>query len=100
MKKGDYIECRDLEDLKRTLRDLSDAGYHAVRDSYNNLWICITGTPEIEYLVEARDQNGRSQKAYCDTLEEAEDAAAEFGNGYEYVDILKGYPGEWEVVNG
>lgn len=100
MKKGDYIECRDLEDLKRTLGDLSDAGYHAVRDSYSNFWVCITGTPETEYLVQAADRNGRQQNTYCSTLQEAKDARDEMAAMYEYVDILKGYPGEWEVVNG
>lgn len=99
MKKDDYIECRDYEDLKRTLRDLSDAGYHAVRDRYNNFWIRITETPETEYMVAAHNQHGM-QNNYCQTLEEAEELAEEMARYYEFVEILKGYPGEWEVVNG
>lgn len=100
MKKGDIIKCKDERDLKQTLKDLSAAGFHAVHDSvYGAPQIRITAAPETEYLVEARDQNGRYQKAYCDTLEEAEDAAAELGSAFEYVEILKGYPGEWETVS-
>lgn len=99
MKKGDIIVCSDIMDLKRTLRDLGTAGFHAVKDSGDNLSIVITGTPEIEYLVEARDHNGRGQRAYCDTMEEAEEAAAELGNSYEFVEIMKGYPGEWVSVS-
>lgn len=99
MKKGDIIQCFNEKDLRQTMKDLSAAGFHAVKDSGNNFHVRITGTPETEYLVEAHDQNGRVQKAYCDTLEEAEDAAAEYGNGYEFVEILKGYAGEWESVS-
>ena len=99
MKKGDIIRCVDQQGLRQTMRDLSAAGFHAVKDSGQNFNIVITGVPETEYLVEARDQNGRSQKAYCSTLEEAEEIAAEYGNGYEFVEILKGYAGEWESVS-
>lgn len=98
MKKGDIIRCRDSEDLKQTLRDLGLAGFHAVKDSGDNFDIVITGVPKISYVVKARD--GRSaQAAYCDTLEEAEAAAEWLGQGYEFVEILKGYPGEWETVS-
>lgn len=47
-------------------------------------------------MVAAADQNGRRQNAYCDTLEEAEEIAAEYGSQYEFVEILEGYPGEWK----
>ena len=98
MKKGDIIRCRDSEDLKQTLRDLGLAGFHAVKDSGDNFDIVITGVPKISYVVKATD--GRSaQAAYCDTLEEAEAAAEWLGQGYEFVEILKGYPGEWETVS-
>ena len=99
MKKGDIIRCHDQKDLTQTLRDLELAGFHAVKDSGDNFDIRITGVPETEYLVEARDQNGRGQKAYCYTLEEAEEIAEEFGSGCEFVEILKGYPGEWESIS-
>ena len=99
MKKGDIIRCHDQKDLRKTMEDLSAAGFHAVKDSGDNFDIRITGVPETQYLVEARDQNGRCQKAYCDTLEEAGEIAIEYGNGYEFVEILKGYPGEWETVS-
>lgn len=98
MKKGDIIQCRDQKDLRETLKDLSAAGFHAVKDSGDNFDIRITGVPETQYLVQARDQNGRCQKAYCDTLEEAGEIATEYGNDYEFVEILKGYPGEWESI--
>lgn len=98
MKLGDIIVCCNEEDLQHTMRDLSYAGFHAVKDSGRNFNIRITGVPKISYVVKARD--GRSaQAAYCDTLEEAEAAAEWLGQGYEFVEILKGYPGEWETVS-
>ena len=99
MKKGDIIQCHDQKDLRKTMKDLSAAGFHAVKDSGDNFDIRITGVPETQYLVEARDQNGRCQKAYCDTLEEAGEIATEYENGYEFVEILEGYPGEWESIS-
>lgn len=98
MKKGDIIICRDSEDLRQTMKDLSAAGFNAVKDSGDNFNIRITGVPETQYLVEARDHHGAMQRAYCDTLEEAGEIATEYENGYEFVEILKGYPGEWESV--
>lgn len=98
MKLGDIINCANEKDLKQTLRDLDLAGFHAVKDSGDNFDIRITGVPKISYVVKARD--GRSaQAAYCDTLEEAEAAAEWLGQGYEFVEILKGYPGEWETIS-
>ena len=84
--------------MKKTFEAIESGGYHAVKDSGQNFNIVITGVPETQYLVEARDQNGRCQKAYCDTLEEAGEIATEYGNSYEFVEILKGYAGEWESV--
>lgn len=98
MKKGDIVRCHDQKDLRETMRDLSAAGFHAVKDSGDNFNIRITGVPETQYLVEARDHHGAMQRAYCDTLEEAGEIATEYGNGYEFVEILKGYAGEWESV--
>jgi hypothetical protein len=98
MKLGDIINCANEKDLKQTLRDLDLAGFHAVKDSGDNFDIRITGVPKISYVVKARD--GRSaQAAYCDTLEEAEAAAERFAQGYEFVEILRGYPGEWETIS-
>lgn len=99
MKKGDIIICRDSKNLKQTLRDLDLAGFHAVKDSGDNFDIRITGVPETQYLVEARDHHGAMQRAYCDTLEEAGEIATEYGTGYEFVEILKGYAGEWETIS-
>ena len=99
MKKGDIIQCHNQKDLRETMRDLSAAGFNAVKDSGDNFDIRITGVPETQYLVEARDHHGAMQRAYCDTLEEAEGVAAEYGNGFTWVEILKGYPGEWETVS-
>lgn len=99
MKKDDIIYCLNIKDLRQTMKDLTAAGYHAVRDSGDNFSIRITGVPETQYLVEARSQNTGVQKAYCDTLEEAEEAAEEFGRVYQWVQIMKGYAGEWEIVS-
>lgn len=98
MKKGDIIKCHDQKDLRETMRDLSAASFHAVKDSGDNFDIRITGVPETQYIVEARSEVGGVLRTYCDTLEEAEAAAEWLGQGYEFVEILKGYAGEWESV--
>lgn len=98
MREGDILVCCNEEDLQKVMQDLSYAGFRAVRESGRNFNLRITGVPKTEYLVEARDQNDRCQKAYCDTLEEAGKIATEYGNSYEFVEILKGYAGEWESV--
>ena len=99
MKEGDILVCCNEEDLQRTMQNLSYAGFRAVRESGRNFNLRITGVPKISYVVKARA--GRSARAaYYDTLEEAEAAAAEWlGQGYEFVEILKGYPGEWETIS-
>lgn len=51
MKKGDIIQCHDQKDLRETMRDLSAAGFNAVKDSGDNFDIRITGVPETQYLV-------------------------------------------------
>ena len=99
MKQGDVITCRDEKDLKQTLRDLSLAGFHAVHDSGTGHNLRITGVPETEYLVEAWNQSGRLQRAYCADLEEAEEIASELRKAYLFVEILSGYPGEYETVS-
>ena len=53
-----------------------------------------------KYVVTARDQFGSCQNAYCDTMEEADEAAELFGEGYEFVEVLKNVgPGKWESVS-
>lgn len=100
MKIDDIIQLGSEEELKKVLQDLGNAGFHAVRDSvYSKYHIRITGVPEEEFLVQARDQNGRQQKAYCVSLEEAEEIAEEYGMQYEFVETLRGYAGEWETVS-
>ena len=99
MKKGDIIRCRDQKDLLQTQKDLELAGFHAVVSYDGAYTLRITGVPETQYIVEAWDHNGGHQKAYCDTLEEAEAAAEWLGQGYGFVEILKGYPGEWETIS-
>lgn len=97
MKLGDTIKCKDAKDLLQTRKDLELAGFHAVVSYDGAYTLRITGVPKTVYVVKARD--GRSaQAAYCDTLEEAEATAEWLGQGYEFVEILKGYPGEWESV--
>lgn len=100
MKLGDVIDCANEEDLKQTLRDLGLAGFHVVHDSaYGRHALRITGVPETQYLVQARSEGGGVQRAYCDTLEDAMDIAGEYyGTSFQWVEILKGYPGEWETV--
>lgn len=97
MRKYDTIRCSSKEEVRAILRDLGLAGFHAVVGG-GSLIITITGVPDTSYVVQAADQNGRQQKAYCDTYEEAEEIAAEYGSQYEFVEILEGYPGEWKVV--
>lgn len=98
MKKGDTIVCKNEDDLQKTMRDLNYAGFHAVKDSGRNFNIRITGVPETQYLVQARSEGGSVQRAYCDTLEEAGHIAAEYARSFQWVEILKGYAGEWESV--
>lgn len=99
MKLGDMIKCSGEKDVRQMLKDLDAAGFHAVVMDYNMNWIRITSVPETEYMVAAHNQHGM-QNNYCQTLEEAEELAEEMARYYEFVEILKGYPGEWEVVNG
>ena len=99
MKLGDMIKCSDTKDLLQTLKDLELSGFHAVVSYSGTYTLRITSVPETEYLVAAHDQHGM-QNNYCETLEEAEERAEVMARCYEFVEILKGYPGEWEVVNG
>lgn len=99
MKAGDMIKCKDAKDLLQTQKDLELAGFHAVV-SYDGVYtLRITDVPETEYLVVAHDPR-RAQHNYCETLEEAKGLADEMLScGYGIIEILKGYPGEWELVS-
>lgn len=99
MKKGEIIHCHNEKDLKQMLRDLDIAGFGAVVMGVNTFDVRITSVPDTEYLVQGFSNGGAKQSAYCDTLEEAEEVAFELGNQYEFVEISKGYPGEWETVS-
>lgn len=99
MKLGDIFVCCNEEDLRKTMQDLSYAGFHAVRAGGRNFNIRITGVQETQYLVQARSEGGSVQRAYCDTLEEAGGIAAEYARSFQWVEILKGYRGEWETVS-
>ena len=98
MKLGDLIRCSDTKDLLQTQKDLELAGFRAVVSYSGTYTLRITSVPETEYLVAAHDQHG-TQNNYCETLEEAEELAEEIARCYVFVEILKGYPGEWESVS-
>ena len=51
------------------------------------------------YLVQGCSQRFCVQKEYCDTLEDAIEQAGELGNYYEFVEVLYGWPGHWELLN-
>ena len=99
MKAGDTIKCKDAKDLLQTQKDLELAGFHAVVSYDGAYTLRITGAPETQYLVEARSEVGGVLRTFCDTLEEAEEiAAGYYGSSFQWVEILRGYPGEWESV--
>ena len=50
------------------------------------------------YMVQSFSRFG-TNKFYCDTLEDAQDAAADMGNYAEFVEICYGWPGHWEEVH-
>ena len=97
MKKNDVIRCKSKEDVRQTMRDLSLAGFHAVAGGSNGLTITITEVPETRYMVQARD-GADVRKAYCDTKEEADYIYEKYTQEFEFVEMLEGYPGEWESI--
>lgn len=97
MKKNDVIYCKSKEDVRQTMRDLSLAGFHTVAGGSDGLVITITGVPETQYLVQARD-GANVRKAYCDTKEEADYIYEKYAQEFEFVEMLEGYPGEWESI--
>lgn len=97
MKKNDVIRCASKADVRQTMQDLSLAGFHAVAGGSDGLVITITGVPETQYLVQARD-GANVRKAYCDTKEEADYIYEKYAQEFEFVEMLEGYPGEWESI--
>lgn len=99
MKPGEIIQCRDEKDLKQMLQDLDLAGFHAVVMDCNSNCIRITAAPDREYLVQAWNPvPGESLQTHCGTLQEAGLIADEYRQHFENVEILQGYPGEWESM--
>lgn len=95
MKKYETIRCKDRDEVRQVLRDLSTAGFHAVADGRDGLTVTITEVPETEYLLQVWSQ-GKTRHCRCETLEEAKEIACIFlESGYEYAEICEGYPGEW-----
>lgn len=97
MKLHDTILCASHAEVRQLLHDLSLAGFHAVAGGGNGLTITITGVPDTEWLVQARE-GGATQKVYCVTREEAEDIYEELCRGYVFVEMLEGYAGEWQSI--
>lgn len=97
MKKNDVIRCKSKEDVRQMMQDLSLAGFHAVVGGSDGLTITITGVPDTRYLVQARD-GADVRKAYCDTKEEADYIYEKYTQEFEFVEMLEGYPGEWESI--
>ena len=97
MKKNDVIHCASKEDVRQMMQDLNLAGFHAVAGGSNGLTITITEVPETQYMVRART-GGDIRKAYCDTKEEADYIYEKYTQEFEFVEMLEGYPGEWESI--
>ena len=97
MKKNDTIRCTSKEDVRQMMQDLNLAGFHAVAGGSDGLIITITEVPETRYLVQARD-GASVRKAYCDTKEEADYIYEKYAQEFEFVEMLEGYPGEWESI--
>lgn len=103
MKKDDIIDCANEKDVAQMLRDLELAGFRAVRDRcFGRYALRITDVPETRYIVQATDKRydryANTLTAYCETLEEAEEIAEDYEKAYRWVEILRGYPGEWESI--
>lgn len=97
MKKNDVIYCKSKEDVRQMMQDLSLAGFHAVAGGSDGRTITITEVPETRYLVQARD-GADVRRAYCDTKEEADYIYEKYTQEFEFVEMLEGYPGEWESI--
>ena len=97
MKKNDVIYCASKADVRQMMQDLSLAGFHAVAGGSDGLTITITEVPETRYMVQARD-GASVRKAYCDTKEEADYIYEKYTQEFEFVEMLEGYPGEWESI--
>ena len=96
MKKNDVIYCASKEDVRQMMQDLSLAGFHAVA-GFEDLTITITEVPETQYMVRVLDGTSL-RKAYCYTREEADYIYEKYTQEFEFVEMLEGYPGEWESI--
>lgn len=56
IRKGAWIKCKDKEEAKQILKQLSDEGYSAVRSSEK--YIRVTGEPEPVAASEEEKENG------------------------------------------
>lgn len=100
MKLNDRIECRNENDLLRTLVDLENAGFRGRASAQEPLTVEIVRVPETQYLAQAWTRN-YTRVCYCSTMAEAEEWVADLfqeQNEYELAEICEGYPGEWEPV--
>ena len=92
---GDRIDCPSDEERALIGSSLESTGFTFDTDG---LRLTITGVPEDEYLVQALGKG--IQTSYCTTLEEALEAMEDIWSTglYECIEILKGYPGHWDLV--
>lgn len=92
---GDRIKCASDVDRALAGSSLESAGFTFDTDG---LWLTITSVPEDEYLVQAWGKG--VQRSHCTTLEEALEAMEDIRRTglYERIEILKGYPGHWDLV--
>lgn len=55
IRKGAWIKCKDKEEAKQILKQLSDEGYSAVRSSEK--YIRVTGEPERKGRIDREDKD-------------------------------------------
>lgn len=98
MKLKDTFTFSKEADIPKILDSFRENGYEGVVSAQDPYTVVIVKVPDTRYLVQAWSQEN-TQHVYCDTLEEAEEAAqAMFSAGFEYAEICEGYPGEWTPV--
>lgn len=97
MKKGDIIRCHDQKDLRQTMKDLSAAGFNAVKDSGDNF---ASVSPECRRRSIWSKQGIIMERCSARTATrwKRPGRSRQSRNGYEFVEIMKGYAGEWESI--